>query len=133
MWLLDTVALSETYKRSPNAGFADWISDVEFEAIHTSALVLGEIRRGVELLPPGEKRSNLGRWLEVDLASRLSGRVHPVDERVGQVWGRFGARGKANVVDALIGATALVHRLTVVTRNARDFDGLGVAVVNPWT
>lgn len=62
-----------------------------------------------------------------------AGRILPVDEPVAQAWGRLGARRTLTPVDTLIAATAAVAGLTVVTRNVRDFDGLGVPVLNPWT
>lgn len=133
MWLFDTVALSESFKRQPNPGFVAWIGDENGERVHTSVLCLGEIRRGVERLPAGDRRAAMTRWLEIDLPERLAGRILPVDDRAAQTWGRLSARRTLPVADSLIAATALVHGLTVVTRNTRDFDGLGVPVLNPWT
>lgn len=132
MWLFDTVALSEAAKRQANPGYVSWLETVNSHEIYTSVLCLGEIRRGVEILPAGAKREDLARWLERDLPTRLAGRILPVDGKVAQAWGRLGARGKVSPIDALIGATAANAGLTVVTRNARDFDGLGVPVLNPW-
>lgn len=133
MWLFDTVALSETAKPRANPGFLAWLDQVADKDIHTSVLCLGEIRRGVEMLGPGPKRESLSHWLEIDLPKRLGPRVIGIDTQVAQTWGRLGARGANSPIDALIGASAAVAGLTVVTRNVRDFDGLGVAVVNPWT
>lgn len=133
MWLLDTVALSETAKPRANAGFLSWLADVPNHHIHTSVLCLGEIRRGVEMLAAGEKRQALAHWLEHDLTGRLGVRVIPVHDGIAQVWGRLGARGANSPIDALIGATAVVAGLTVVTRNVRDFDGLGARILNPWS
>ncbi len=132
MWLLDTVALSEAAKPRANAGYVSWLETIPAHDIHTSVLCLGEIRRGIELLPAGAKRDALTVWLERDLATWLDDRVLPVGVEVAQSWGRLGARGKVSPIDALIGATAASAGLTVVTRNARDFDGLGVPVLNPW-
>jgi len=132
MWLLDTVALSEAAKPRANAGFLSWLETIPALDIHTSVLCLGEIRRGIEMLPTGPKREVLALWLEQDLTAWLDGRVLPVDASIAQTWGRLGARGKVSPVDALIGATAASAGLTVVTRNSRDFDGLGVPVLNPW-
>lgn len=133
MWMFDTVALSEARKKAPNPGFAVWAANLDVEAIHTSVLCLGEVRRGVEGLPPGERRTAFEQWLEVDLRDFLATRILGVDEAVAHAWGRMSARRTLPLPDALIAATAIVHGLTVVTRNTRDFDGLGVPVVNPWT
>ncbi|MDP3658393.1 MAG: type II toxin-antitoxin system VapC family toxin [Brevundimonas sp.] len=132
MWLLDTVALSEAAKPRANTGYVSWLETIPAHDIHTSVLCLGEIRRGIEMLPVGAKRKALAHWLENDLISWLEGRILPVDGQIAQTWGRLGARGKVSPIDALIGATAASAGLTVVTRNARDFDGLGVPVLNPW-
>lgn len=132
MWLLDTVALSEASKPRANEGYLSWLATIPAHEIHTSVLCLGEIRRGIEMLVEGQKREALTDWLERDLPVWLGDRVLPIGPDVAQTWGRLGARGKVSPVDALIGATAARAGLTVVTRNARDFDGLGVAVLNPW-
>lgn len=131
--MFDTVALSEARKRRPNAGFAAWVQSVAIGQVHTSVLCLGEVRKGVEGLPLGEARAAFERWLEMDLPTQLSGRILPVDQPAAHAWGRMSARRTLPVTDSLIAATALVHGLTVVTRNTRDFDGLGVPVLNPWT
>ena len=133
MFLFDTVALSESAKPRANPGFVSWLGGVSDHHVYTSVLCLGEIRRGIEMLAPGAKREHLTHWLEVSLTGWLGQRIVPVDEKTAQLWGRLGARGARSPIDALIGATALAAGLTVVTRNARDFDGLGVPVLNPWT
>lgn len=133
MWLFDTVALSEARKPRRNPGFQAWAQRIGPVDIHTSVICLGEIRQGVERMPPGERRTNFSRWLDVDLPLRLQGRILPVDEAVAHAWGRMGARRTLPAPDSLIAATALVAGLAVVTRNVRDFDGLGVQVINPWT
>ena len=132
MWLLDTVALSEAAKPRANAGYISWLETIPAHDIHTSVLCLGEIRRGIEMLPVGAKRESLAHWLESDLTAWLAGRILPVEAQTAQTWGRLGARGKVSPIDVLIGATAAGAGLTVVTRNSRDFDGLGVPVLNPW-
>jgi predicted nucleic acid-binding protein len=133
MWLLDTVTLSETFKVRRNPGLVAWLEQQPVALLATSVLCLGEIRRGAERLADAERRERITRWLEDDLPALLADRILVVDEPVAHAWGRMGARRTLSPVDSLIGATALVHGLTVVTRNTRDFDGLGVPVLNPWT
>lgn len=133
MWLLDTVALSETRKRRVNEGFLTWLANASRLSLHTSVLCLGEVRRGVVLLPEGEKRDAFSRWLDTDIGDWLGPRILPVDEAVAQWWGRLGRRGADASIDALIGSTAAVYGLTIVTRNVRHFDGLSVPLLNPWT
>jgi predicted nucleic acid-binding protein len=100
-------------------------------------MTLGEIRQGVAALPQSKKRTMLETWLEVDLQSRLAGRVLPVDSAVADRWGRLMVQSQGKgvtlpVVDCLLAATALQHNLTVVTRNTSDFAVAGLNVANPW-
>lgn len=132
MYLFDTVALSESAKHRVNAGFLHWRAGVRGWEVHTSILCLGELERGIVMAVASDERAKLVTWLS-ELTLRLGARVLDVDMRVARAWGQFGRRGKVEPVDALIGATAAVHGLTVVTRNTRHFDGLGVAVLNPWS
>jgi hypothetical protein len=133
MWLLDTVALSETFKVRQNPGVVAWLDLQPVSLLATSVLCLGEIRRGAERLSDAERRQRITHWLEDDLPELLTDRIFAVDEAVAHAWGRMGVRRTLSPIDSLIAATALVHGLTVVTRNTRDFDGLGVPVLNPWT
>jgi toxin FitB len=89
------------------------------------------------MLPVGQKRSALQTWLDVDVRSWFAGRILPVTDSIAERWGHLAAitkqRGIAvTVVDAVIAATALGHGLSLVTRNVKDFAGLGVVLLNPW-
>lgn len=132
MFLFDTVALSEATKAVENPGFAAWRLGVEPDSVHTSVLCLGELHRGAAGVLDRDKGERLAVWLD-GLVTRLGERVLPIDRAVASAWGALGKRGTVHVADALIASTAKIHDLIVVTRNTRDFDGLGVAVLNPWT
>lgn len=95
---------------------------------------LGEIRRGIESLPEGDRKSRLADWLEVELPAFFGERVLPVDERVADRWGRLVSQTGRPVlaIDSLLAATALHHDLTLVTRNVRDFSYPELEIVNPW-
>ena len=87
----------------------------------------------MEKLPPGRRRAQIVAWLETELPAWFEDRVLPVDAGVADEWGRLLAKqGTVPVVDSLIAATALRHRLTVVTRNECDFAATGVELLNPW-
>ena len=105
--------------------------------LNLSVLTLGEIRKGLAGLAQGKRRTRLESWLEVELQTRFAGRILPVDTAIADRWGVIAAeakrRGKAlSVIDGLLAATALHHNLTVVSRNASDFTGVQVQVLNPW-
>ena len=97
---------------------------------------MGEIRKGIGLLPRGHKRRGIEPWFN-DLIDLYLNQILPIDLDTALVWGDLSAstrRAGENiaVADLLIAATALRHGLTVVTRNIRDFAPTGVNILNPW-
>ena len=94
---------------------------------------LGEIRRGVEieLARNPDSGKSIERWLEVT-EEQFSARLLPITAEIAHRWGTISADRTRPIIDTLLAATALVHDLTVVTRNERDFSDLGVSVLNPW-
>ncbi len=136
-FLLDTCLLSEVWRPRPNAGVRAWLADSVEEDLYLSSLSLGELRRGIDLLPVGKKRDRLHTDY-VALRSRFGARVLPITDVVAERWGALGAAasraGKhVHVVDGLLAATALDRGLTVVTRNEGDFAPTLVPVLNPWS
>ena len=133
-FLLDTNVLSEIRKGNRgDARVATWFAAVAEGDLYLSVLVLGEIRQGVERLRPRDpaQAAALDRWLG-QVSAGFAGRVLGIDAAVAAQWGRLGAIRPVPAIDALMAATALVHGLTLVTRNDRDVAGLGVAVLNPF-
>jgi predicted nucleic acid-binding protein len=133
-YLLDTNIISETIRRSPNKAVVTWLDQLPAEALYISVLTLGEIQKGVEVLAEKKRREKLRLWLEYDLPAWFEGRVLPVDLPVTDRWCRLLSEVGRPVptIDSLLAATALHHELRLVTRNARDFDYLGLEVVNPF-
>jgi predicted nucleic acid-binding protein len=137
-FLLDTNVLSEGARPRPDPGMVAWLEAHSPLDMATSALTFGEIRKGVDLLVPGARRTRLEAWISTDLPRQFAGRVLPVDEAVAVTWGRMVAEAQRRgrhlpLVDGLLLATAAVHSLTLVTRNERDCADRGVPVLNPWT
>ena len=132
-FLLDTVTLSEVTKRRANAAVIAWIVATAPDQMYLSALTIGEIRRGIVIRrrrdPVAAER--LDRWLAAQQAL-FADRVLAVDATVADCWGNKHASGTTSPRDGLIAATAIVHGLTVATRNVRDFSRTGVKLVNPW-
>lgn len=132
-YLIDTNVLAELRRRRPNAGVMRWLDSVSAAELHLSALVLGEVRQGVERLRPKDpdRAREIERWL-VTLADDYGERVVPVTAQVADAWGRLDARGPFPVVDGLMAATAQVHGWTLVTRNTRDVVRTGVPLLDPF-
>ena len=133
-YLLDTNVISETVRSRPEASVIDWLEQVPDEALFVSALTLGEVRRGIERLPRGQRRERLRTWLEHELPAWFGDRVLAVDREVADRWGRLLAEVGRPLpsIDSLLAATALHHELRLVTRNTKDFAFVGLEVVNPW-
>ena len=132
-YLLDTNVLSETRKRQPAAGVADWIAVTPPDRLHVSVLTLGEIEQGIARVRGRGDRHQaaaLERWLQ-DVQTGFEDRVLPVTLPVAAAWGRQYAQ-PLPAIDTLIAATARVHGMTVVTRNVKDFELAGVEVLNPF-
>jgi predicted nucleic acid-binding protein len=134
-YLIDTNVISELRKGDRcDPAVAAWWAKVDENELWTSALVLGEIRRGIELARRRDPRK--AKALEVWLAAVTSGfgdRILHVDAQVADEWGRMNAIRPLPVIDALIAATARANSLTFVTRNVSDVQGVGVDLLNPFT
>lgn len=136
-YLIDTSVLAEGTRPNPDPRVAEWIRAQQPLDLAISVLTLGEIRRGIELLPAGRRRTTVETWLTRDLLRHFQGRVLPVDEAVATAWGQLSARSRTSgrplpVVDGLLLATAAAHDLTLVTRNEADCAARGVPLLNPW-
>ena len=133
-YLVDTNAISELVHARPDKRVAEWFDRAAPESLHVSVLTLGELRKGVETLPAGARKGRIEAWLAAELPAWFEDRVLPIDAAVADAWGRLLAHSARPVaaVDSLIAATALTHRLRVVTRNVADFRFPGPGVVNPW-
>ena len=132
MFLLDTNVISELRRPRPHGAVLDWISAVPVDQLFLSAVTVGEIQAGIEITREQDKAKadELEAWLDQVLASYG---VLPMDAPAFREWARLMRRQSATITeDAMIAATAIVHRLTVVTRNVRDFDQFGVELLNPF-
>jgi predicted nucleic acid-binding protein len=134
-YLLDTNLVSELRRKAPNPGVLAWMQQRPASTLFLSVLTLGELRKGVEGLADAQRKLMLNDWLESDLPTFFTGRILAIDADVSDLWGRMmAAAGRPlPAIDSLIAATAARHDLSLVTRNVRDFEGLGIALINPWT
>lgn len=136
-YLLDTCVISELIKKAPNKKVVQWIDECDEESFFLSVLTIGEIQKGISKLPDSQRKSYIQRWLDKDLLERFSQRILSITTEIATTWGLAQAeaelRGKpVPTIDGLIGATAIAHNLTVVTRNDKDIKEIGARVFNPW-
>jgi predicted nucleic acid-binding protein len=137
-FLLDTNVISEPMKQQPNKGALAWLAGVNEDTVFLSVVTITELRYGIERLAAGRRRRRLDEWLGKELTTRFAGRILPVDLEVADACGQLVARSESlgrpmEPRDAFIAATAEVHALTLVTRNAADFEATVKHVLNPWT
>jgi toxin FitB len=132
VFLLDTNVISELRRVRPHGAVLAWLRAIPDSELHLSAVTIGELQAGVEITREQDvaKADEIEAWVERVAATY---NVLPMDARAFRRWARLmHRRTDALIEDAMIAATAQVHNLTVVTRNLRDFDQLGVATFNPF-
>ncbi len=136
MILLDSCVVSEAIKPEPDARVLLWLDTVDEDALCISSIALGELYRGIELLPESGKRDALRIWFE-ELRERFSDRVLDLDADTMLVWGGLSARLKkegapAPIMATLTAACALRNNMLLATRNVKDFARTGAQLTNPW-
>lgn len=132
MYLLDTNVVSELRRTKPHGAVVAWLRGVEDADLHLAAVSLGEIQAGMEITREQDpaKAAEIEAWLELVAGSW---NVLAADGRVFRAWARLmHGRDDRLIEDALIAATAVVHGLTIVTRNVRDFKPFAVTVLDPF-
>lgn len=133
MYLLDTNVVSELRKPKPHGAVVQWLQEAADADLHVSAVTIGEIQAGIELTREHDeaKAAEIEQWLELVSGSYS---VIPMDADAFRAWARLMHRASDTLYeDAMIAATAKVHKLTVVTRNTTDFKQFGVSVFNPFS
>ncbi|MCY4575362.1 MAG: PIN domain-containing protein [Chloroflexi bacterium] len=133
-YLLDTNVVSERTKEDPAQTVMDFLNN--HDELWLSAIVVKELELGVQLMPQGRRRERLREWLNL-LLDDYEGRISPIGRREAERAAVLQAQvrrsgGELELGDALIAGTAIVNDMIIVTRNVRDFDGLGIEIVNPW-
>lgn len=136
--LLDTNVVSELIRKSPDPGVTSWVSDHPLQDLFFSAVGEAELRYGVAILPAGRRRDSLVLRIEAMLTDAFGDRVLPFDHDAARAYGniaavRHSAGRPVAPMDCQMAAIAACRRLAVATRNIRDFEDMGVEIVDPWT
>lgn len=134
--LLDTCVLAELRRPEGHPSVQAAVAELADGDLFLSVLTVGEIAKGISLLPAGMKKRSLTSWLN-GLETRFGERILSVDLETARLWGELTARAQPKgiivpAVDGLLSATALRHGLHVMTRNTRHFEASGALVVDPW-
>jgi predicted nucleic acid-binding protein len=137
VYLVDTDVISEVRKRrNANKGVATFFQKAATNnvALYLSVVTVGELRRGVEVIRHrgDDSQANLLEGWLTTILIEYGYNILPLDDSVAQVWGRLRVPHPENALDKQIAATALIHNLTLVTRNVKHFGGTGVKVFNPF-
>lgn len=136
-YLLDTNAVSEWSKPRPNEGLIRWMHDADEEDLCLSVVTVAELRRGIEKLAEGKRKRELESWLTEELLPRFEGRILAIDQATADLWGKLTARSEKvgkplGIMDAFLAASAEGYGMSLVTRDRRPFEALGVKSLSPW-
>lgn len=133
-YLIDTNVVSELRRKSADPCVLNWQAQYDLTESWISVLTLMEIRIGIERVRPTDQpfAERLSQWYKNTLLAAYKDRTLPIDLAICETRVLFDTRRTLPLADALIGATAKHHNLTLATRNTKDFEGLGIQLVNPW-
>jgi toxin FitB len=136
-FLLDTCAVSEPLQKLPKADVLEFLATLTPSECFVSVITVGEIWKGIYLLPISRKKTQLTDWFREDFRPGFAGRILQLDQPCLIAWGELVARLESTgfpmpSVDSFLAATALYFDLTLVTRNESDFAHSGARILNPW-
>lgn len=137
MIVLDTNVISEVLRPAPEPKVLDWLDEQSPNSIFTTAVTRGEILHGIRLLSEGQRRRRLWTAALAIFGEDFAGRVLSFDSDAADIYAEIGASRRAagrpiSQFDATIAAITRSHGAKLATRNAKDFDGCGIDVINPW-
>ena len=124
-------------KPKPDENVSAWFSSIDDRDLFLSTVVLGEVRKGILLLPESRRRTAFEEWFRESVELAFAGRVLSYDSHAAKLWAERCAIAEKNghpraVADSMIAATALRYDMILVTRNVKDMDYMGVNILNPF-
>ena len=137
MMILDTNVVSELMRAKPAEIVVEWVASQDSLSLYLSAISEAELRYGIEILPKGQRREGLQVAMEAMFREDFAGRVLPFDSASARAYAVIAASRRAsgrpiNHADCQIAAIASKHDASIATRDISDFEGCGVALINPW-
>lgn len=138
MFVLDTNVVSELMRPAPEPAVASWVAGLATATLFLTAITEAELRFGLAVMPPGRRRDGLAAGLERMLRPGFANRILPFDSTAARAYAEIAAARRAagrpvSYPDTQIAAIAHSRGMAVATRNIRDFEGMGMALINPWT
>ena len=137
MFVLDTNVVSELMRPAPEPAVASWVAGLATATLFLTAITEAELRFGLAVMPPGRRRDGLAAGLERMLRPGFANRILPFDSTAARAYAQIAAARRAagrpvSQPDSQIAAIAHSHGMAVATRNIRDFEDMGIALINPW-
>ncbi|AXJ00256.1 hypothetical protein CYPRO_0979 [Cyclonatronum proteinivorum] len=137
-YLIDTCCISELIKPAPDEKVINWFNAQNENSLFLSVITFGELNKGIEKLPDSKRKSQLIKWIQFDLLLRFRNRIIGINLEVANEWGKVLASSEKvgrplPAIDTLIAVSAIINGMTVVTRNIKDIEGTGAALINPWS
>lgn len=138
MFVLDTNVVSELMHLAPEPAVASWVAGRATASLFLTAITEAELRFGLAVMPPGRRRDGLAAGLERMLRPGFANRILPFDSAAARAYAEIAAARRAigrpvSQSDGQIAAIAHSRGMAVATRNVRDFEDMGIALINPWT
>jgi len=136
-FLLDTNIPSEIIRTRPDPRVTAWVVAQGVTTLYLIVVTIGELRKGITILQESKRRSQLLEWLQNDLMRLFAGRILPVTQAIADRWGVLSGQRQIagrplSMADGILAATTLEHGLTLVTRNVKDYENLGLSIHDPW-